>query len=184
MEEEALNWLTALPLKRYNFTQAKSKFRDVICIRYNIEAKNAPINYPCGEKFTLSHALHCTKRAWYAHIGHNDIRNTAENINDFCYEAEVGPTLQLLQSEPFIQKTNRTDKNGQLDIKAEGRWGSRFNCCFFGLTRLITKLASKNAEGKDESYSDPLTYIRTKISFALLRSAIIWLSGCQTADRF
>ena len=41
-------------------------------------------------------------------------------------------------------------------------------------TRPLKQLASKFAEKKDESYySDAITYIRTRISFALLRSAII-----------
>ena len=40
-EKGASNWLTALPLKRYGLTLTKSEFRDRLCIRYNIEAKNA-----------------------------------------------------------------------------------------------------------------------------------------------
>ena len=35
-------------------------------------------------------------------------------------------------------------------------------------TRTIKQVASKFAEKKDESYSDAITYIRTRISFALL----------------
>ena len=35
------------------------QLRDGLCIRYNIEAKNTPSNFPCGEKCTLSQARHC-----------------------------------------------------------------------------------------------------------------------------
>ena len=59
LEKEASNWLTALPLERYGSTLTKSEFRDGVCVRYNIEARNTPINFPCGEKFALSHALQC-----------------------------------------------------------------------------------------------------------------------------
>ena len=49
--------------------------------------------------------------------------------------------------------------------------------------RALKQLASKIAEKKDESYSDAITCIRTKISFALLRSAIICLRGCRGSKR-
>ena len=45
-------------------------------------------------------------------------------------------------------------------------------------TRTIKQLASRIAEKKDESHFGAITYIRTKISFAFLRSALIWLRGC------
>ena len=57
-EKGASTWLTALHIKRYGFTLTKSKCRDGFCVRHNIEAINTLINCPCGEKFTLSHALH------------------------------------------------------------------------------------------------------------------------------
>ena len=44
---------TTLKLKRYGFKLTKSEFRDWIWNRYKIEAKNCPINWPCGEKYTL-----------------------------------------------------------------------------------------------------------------------------------
>ena len=44
---------TTLKLKRYGFELTKSEFRDWIWNRYKIEAKNCPINCPCGEKYTL-----------------------------------------------------------------------------------------------------------------------------------
>ena len=47
----------------------------------------------------------------------------------------------------------------------------------------IKRLASKIAEKKDESYSDAITYIRTRISFAILRSAIKCLRGCRGSKR-
>ena len=46
-------------------------------------------------------------------------------------------------------------------------------------TLTIKQLASKVAEKKVESYSDAITYIRERISFALLCSAIRCHRGCR-----
>ena len=184
-------------------------------------AKNASINCPCGEKFNLSHALHCAEG--YTHMRDNEVQGTfSKSIhwNSNCYDVEVEPILQLLQGESFIHKTTSTDENARQDIKANGLWGSRFSCYFFDVkifnpiakscpknsveaykyhdslkclkyeqrildveksdfvplvfscmgagpsaTRAITQLASKIAD-KEESYSEAITYIRTKLCFA------------------
>ena len=101
-QKGASNWLTALSLKRYGFTLTKSKFRDGLCIRYHIEAKNTPINCPCDENCAVSHALHSAKG--HRHLRHNEIRDTfAKIIHDVCYDVDVEPTLQLLRRESFIR---------------------------------------------------------------------------------
>ena len=48
-----------------------------------------------------------------------------------------------------------------------------------GSTKTIQKLAEKLSEKRNESYSDTINFIRTKTSFAHLRSAILCLSGCK-----
>ena len=50
-------------------------------------------------------------------------------------------------------------------------------------TRTLKHLASAIAEKKDESYSDVLTYMSTRIIFALLRSSIICLRGSRGSKR-
>ena len=117
MEKGASDWLTALPVKRYGFTN-EVQFRDRLCIRYNIEAKNTAINCPCGQNFTLQNAL------YYAKSGYRyEIRdNFAKIIYDVCF-FEVEPTLQLLHGKSFIHKTTSTDEKAQIDIKANGLWG-------------------------------------------------------------
>ena len=44
-----------------NWRRGLSELGDGLCVRYNIEAKNTPINCPCGEMVILSHVLHCAK---------------------------------------------------------------------------------------------------------------------------
>ena len=50
-------------------------------------------------------------------------------------------------------------------------------------TRIIKQLAIKNSEKKDESYSDAIMRILKKMSFALLRSAIICFRGGRGSKR-
>ena len=54
-------WLNVLPLKRYGLQLNKSEFRDGLSLGYSWNPKNAPLNCPCGEIFSLTHALHCPK---------------------------------------------------------------------------------------------------------------------------
>ena len=46
----------------------------------------------------------------------------------------------------------------------------------------VQKLAEKLSEKRNESYSDTINIGRTKISFALLRSAILCLRGCKNLE--
>ena len=45
-------------------------------------------------------------------------------------------------------------------------------------SRVMKQLATKISENRGEPYADTISYIRTKISFALLRSCVFCLRGC------
>ena len=47
-------------------------------------------------------------------------------------------------------------------------------------SKAIQRLASRISDKKEDSYSDVITYIRTKLSFALLRSSILCLPGARS----
>ena len=47
-------------------------------------------------------------------------------------------------------------------------------------TRVMKRLAEKISEKKKETYMDTISYIRTRVSFALLRSSILCLRGCRS----
>ena len=47
-------------------------------------------------------------------------------------------------------------------------------------TRVMKRLAAKICEQKDASDADAIAYIRTKLSFALLRSSILCIRGCRS----
>ena len=46
-------------------------------------------------------------------------------------------------------------------------------------TRTMQRIAEKLSEKRHKSYAETINYIRTKISFALLRSAILCIRGCR-----
>ena len=50
-------------------------------------------------------------------------------------------------------------------------------------SKVIKRIAGKLSEKKEDSYSDIITYNRTKISFALLRSSILCLRGSRALLR-
>ena len=50
-------------------------------------------------------------------------------------------------------------------------------------SKAIQRLASRISDKKEDSYSDVITYIRTKLSFALLRSSILCLRGARSMRR-
>ena len=130
-EKGASSWLNALPLQRYGFTLTKSDFRDGLAIRYGWEPKNTPSLCPCGEPFTMSHALHCAK-AGYTHLRHNEIRDTfAKLMDEVCHDVELEPKLQPLEGETFDNKTTTTEDEARLDIKANGLWDTRFSRTLF-----------------------------------------------------
>jgi len=65
---------------------------------------------------------------------------------------------------------------------------SSFNPIIFACTggagpsasKIMKKLAEKIGQKKKESYADTLAYIRTRVSFALLKSAVLCIRGCRS----
>ena len=234
-QKGASNWLSVLPLKKYNFPLNKLEFKDGLHLRYGWEPPKIPHTCPCGQLFTLTHSIQCPK-VGYTHLRHNEIRDTfATLLDEVCHDNEIEPKFQSLEGESFHNKTTTTEDDARPDIKANGLWGGRFSRIFFDVkifnpnakscpktisdaykyhesvktlkyqqrildvehsssvplifactrgaapdsTKTVQKLAEKLSEKRNESYSDTINYIRTKISFALLRSAILCFRGCK-----
>ena len=49
--------------------------------------------------------------------------------------------------------------------------------------KVMQRLAELISEKKNESYSDTMNYIRTKVSFALIRSAVLCIRGCRALKK-
>ena len=130
-QKGASNWLSVIPLKRYNFSLNKTEFKNGLHLRYGWEPPNTPHTCPCGQPFTLTHSLHCSKGG-YTHLRHNEIPDTfATLLGEVCHDVEKEPKLQSLEGETFHNKTTTTEDDARLDIKAYGFWGCRFSRIFF-----------------------------------------------------
>ena len=118
LQKGASNWLSVLPLKRYNFYLIKSEFKDGLHPRYGWEPPNNPHTSPCGPPFTLTHFLHC-RNGGYTHLRHNEIRDAFATFQDeVCHDVEIAPKLRSLEGESFHNITATTEDDARLDIKA------------------------------------------------------------------
>ena len=59
--QEAYNWLTALPLKEFGYDLNKEQFWDALHIRFNWVISKLPSEWACGRKFNVQHAILCKK---------------------------------------------------------------------------------------------------------------------------
>ena len=57
----------------------------------------------------------------------------ANLMDDVCHDVQIEPKLQSHGGEIVSSNFTATDDDAQLDIKANGLWGSRFNRTFFDL---------------------------------------------------
>ena len=62
------------------------------------------------------------------------MRDTVANLmSEVCYDVELEPKLQSLQGESFVKNSTKTDKDGRLNVKANGLWGSTMGVKVFNL---------------------------------------------------
>ena len=119
-QKGTLNWLSVLPLKRYNFSLSKSEIKDGLHLSYGWEPTNTPHTCPCGKLFTLTHSLHCPKGG-YTHLRHNESRDTfATLLDEVCHDVEIemchSPGLAQ-RSLPSQHKSDIRGLNDQVLLK-------------------------------------------------------------------
>ena len=128
-------------------------FRDGIALCFTWEEKNTPAIYTCGKKFSLTYALHWAEGG-YTHLRHNEIRDVFANLlDDVCHDVQIEPKLQSLDGEIFSSNSSTTDDYAQLDSKAIGLWGSRFNRTFFDV-----KVFNPHAKSWPKTIKDAYKY--------------------------
>ena len=120
LEKGASSWLNALPLKSQQYAMDKESFRVALFIRYGIPLKRLPSHCPCGNIFSVEHALNCKKGGFISNR-HNEIRRiTADFLKEVCIDVEEEPLLQEITGEVFKWKTTKTEKDARLDLSARG----------------------------------------------------------------
>ena len=129
-DKGASHWLTAVPVSSHGFSLPKSSFRDALCMRYNWQPDHLPSHCPCGQAFSVDHALSCSTGG-YSVLRHNELRNfTASILQEVCHDVALEPPLRPLDGEQLPRSANLT-KEARLDISARGFWDDRFARCLF-----------------------------------------------------
>ena len=70
----ASNWLSVRPSREQGFLLSKADFHDAISLRYGKKVKSLPTTCPCGQAFTVTHAMNC-KRGGFISVRHDEIRD-------------------------------------------------------------------------------------------------------------
>ena len=235
-ENGSSNWLTALPLKKFDFYLDKQSFWDGIRIRYNLPLQRLPSHCACGSSNDLQHALSCHKGGFIIER-HNELRDiTAEILQEHCSNVTIEPSLTPITGEEFSYASCNTTDEARSDISAKGFWirgqtafadirvfnplakshlkqslsanhkkhenekkrtyNQRINqvdhgsftplvfSCYGGMSRECGKFyshaADKISEKRKVSKSLVSNWIKTKLSFALLRSCVLCVRGTRS----
>ena len=118
-ERGASSWLTTIPVAEHGFTLHKQDFRDALCLRYGWRSSQLPSHCLCGEVFSVSHALSCSKGA-FPSILHNRIRDLfARFLTEACSNVSIESPLQPLSGESFSHRSANVEDGARLDVKAQ-----------------------------------------------------------------
>ena len=112
------NRLTCRPLKHHDFQLTKGELRDAVYLQYNWLLPRLPSYCSCGAVFTI---------ARFSNICHNQARDiTAALLQKVMHNVVVEPHLQSVTVEQFRFHSAISEDQAQLDMAANGIWGSRF----------------------------------------------------------
>ena len=128
-EKGSSMWLTSLPLKEMGFNLNKREFRDGLSLRYDWPITDIPSTCPCGEPFTIDHAMICM-RGGFVIQRHNELRDLeAELLNMVCKDVVTEPVLQDVEGEQLTRGSNKA-QDARLDIHARGFWAPQRSAFF------------------------------------------------------
>ena len=200
-QKGASSWLSIVPIRDMNFDLNKSEFRDAVKLRYDWDVPDMPSVCVCGNHFNVDHAMIC-KRGGFVIQRHNELRDLqAEMLRMVCSGVETEPVLQDITGEELNRGAN-TDLNQiyrQHETEKKRQYASRvleveqatFTPLVFSTTggmaaeckRYHSRLAELLATKKGESYATTMSWIRARVSFALLGSALLCLRGSRAKRR-
>jgi hypothetical protein len=96
-EKGASSWLAVLPLKNLGYPLNKREFQDAIRLRYGWNIPDMPHHCGRGKLNSVNHSSDC-KLGGYAHIRHNNIRDTGARImQEVAFDVKVEPGLKKYQ---------------------------------------------------------------------------------------
>ena len=95
---------------------------DSLALRYGWSLSNTPLSCECGNSFSISHVLSCT-RGGFPSIRHNEIHDlTAHLLTEICNDVLVEPHLQPVPAGNSLVGASANMLEGvRLDVKLLGR---------------------------------------------------------------
>ena len=154
----ASNWLTVIPLKDMDFDLNNREFRDAVRLRHDWPRPDNPSVCVCGSMFTVNHAMICQR----GDLSPKQIYGIHENEKKRKYNSRV-TEIEQATFTPLAFTTT----------------GWMADECLRYHSRLAEQLSAK----KQESYATTISWVRAKVSFAILRSALLCLRGWRTPAR-
>ena len=171
----ASSWLSVLPLSEQGFHLNKEGVPGCL-----VSASPTHLDFATVVKFfTTDHAMVC-RMGGCSTFHHNEIKDLmATLLTDVCFNVAMESHLQPLMGETFQLASTNTDDGVQLDVQARGFWRSHQDAFFdirvFNANAPSSCSRSLGAAYKkhDMPYSSMIGWLRCKLSFSLLRSAVL-----------
>ena len=150
-DKGASSWLTAILLEQQGFQLNKEEFRDSLRLRYGLPLQNLPRFCPCGQSFTVEHALSC-KKGGFITLRHDAIRDVfMTQLDKVCHNVQAEPHLIPLDGETFDLRSANTSEEARLDIKATGFW-RRGQTAFFDVRVMHVNSASNRNQSTESVF--------------------------------
>jgi hypothetical protein len=122
LEKGASSWLSCIPIVEHGFSLNKQEFCDSLRLRYGWPLDRLPTTCPCGNDFSVTHAMSC-KLGGFIHARHNEVRDlTANLLKEVCIDVSTEPVLQPINTHHFKYRSANKADDARLDVSAQGFW--------------------------------------------------------------
>ncbi|CAH3185720.1 unnamed protein product, partial [Porites lobata] len=126
-DKGASSWLNTIPIEEHGLALNKQKFKDSLCLRYNLPLPNLP-SFVAQRHDTMRDLL-------------------TSHISKVCRNVETEPLLQPLDNEVFNLQSTVKSREARLDMKAGGFWTTGVRA-FFDVRGKYTATIFKEQENE------------------------------------
>ena len=182
-------------LRSSGLPYTKRAFQDALALRYDWQPLQSPSTCGCGTRCSIEHALSCHKRG-FPSIRNNEIRDlTANLLTEVCSDVRIEPDLQPLiyphaassrqtsvatcyrkheamKKRAYEQRIREVEHSSFTPLVLSATGGMAVEA-----TTFYKRLAACLADKWEQPYSSTLAWLRCRLTFSLLRSAIQCIRG-------
>uniref|UniRef100_A0A1X7U994 Uncharacterized protein n=1 Tax=Amphimedon queenslandica TaxID=400682 RepID=A0A1X7U994_AMPQE len=177
--KEMSSWLNVNPVAKHHFDLSAQEFRDSLAIRYRKPLLQIPHNCDgCNEPFDLSHVKGEVVRESVVREGHNST-NSPALVADLSVCGVWMPQSEVLFDVRIIDTDARSYRNrSPPDVLSAAEEQKKKEASMF-VKRLSERLSIKWGQ----NYCGVVCWVRTRLTFAILRATILCLRGYRTKWR-